>query len=71
MSATVTVTGKAGAGVTVTATQFVNIQNVDFNCVTNILTLLDSSGVVTKITIDAAATLTATKSGSTYTFTIS
>lgn len=71
MAATITVTGTAGAGITVTATVFVNILNFSIDCVTNILTMSDSSGKVTQIAIVAAATITATKSGSTYTLSIS
>lgn len=70
MSATVTVTGKAGAGITVTATPFLNVTSFSIDCVNNIITI-NQGGVVSFVTIDAAATITATKSGSTYTLTIS
>lgn len=71
MPATITVTGKAGAGLTVTASVFVNINSYTMDCVNNIITMIDSSGRVTAVVIDAAATITATKSGNTYTLVIS
>lgn len=72
MAATVTATGVTGPGQALTAGVFPNISLVEFDCVANILTLTDvSASKVTKIAITAATTITATKSGSTYTFTIS
>lgn len=71
MPATITVTGKACAGLTVTASVFVNINSYTMDCVNNIITMTDSSGRVTAVVIDAAATITATKSGNTYTLVIS
>lgn len=71
MSATATVTGSVGPNKTVTAGVFSGINAVNFDCVGNILTLIDINGLETKISITAAATITATKSGSTYTFTVS
>lgn len=71
MSATVTATGTAGPGNTVTAEVFSDISVVDFDCVNNILSLTDVNGKVVQISITAATTITATKSGSTYTFVVS
>lgn len=72
MPATVTVTGKAGPDVTVTAGVFPNVVGVKFDCVVNVLELTQSDpNRVLQIAITAATTITATKSGSTYTFTIS
>jgi len=71
MAATCTVTGVAGAGVAVTAAVFTNITSVQFDTVNNVLTLFGPNGVVKNISISAATTITATKSGSTYTFTVS
>lgn len=70
MSATATVTGTAGPGIAVTAAVYTGVSNVEFNCTGDILSLT-VSGRVYHISITAATTITATKSGSTYTFTIS
>lgn len=71
MSATVTATGKAGPNITITAVVYANIASVKFDCINDILSLTDTSDKVTDIAITSATTITATKSGSTYTFTIS
>jgi len=72
MAATATVTGKVGPGNTLTAAVFQQVAQVQFDCVGNILTLIDVNGsVVHQIDVNAATTITATKSGSTYTFTVS
>ena len=73
MPATATVTGKTGAGNTLTAGVFTNINQVNFDCAGNVLTLIDGSGKVFQIDINAAATITATKVTltNTYTFTVS
>lgn len=77
MAATVTVTGTAGAGVVLTAKVFTDVKWVRFGCDTeipsdtNILTLGLANGQVMNVDISAATTITATKTGSTYTFTIS
>ena len=70
MAATCTVTGTAGPGNTVAAVVVQNVTSVVFDCVNNMLTLYVSDGTIRSISIAAAATITATKSGSTYTFTI-
>lgn len=71
MSATVTVTGTAGAGVTVTAAVFTGVTSFSIDCVNNLLSFQGSDGLVKIISITAATTITATKSGSTYALTIS
>jgi hypothetical protein len=71
MAATVTVTGVVGAGVALTAGVFPDITAVDFDTVNNVLSLTGPNGVVVNVSITAATTITATKSGSTYTFTVS
>ena len=70
MSATATVTGVAGPAQTVSAQVFTNVSQVSFDCVNDIISLTIND-YVTQIAITSATTITATKSGSTYTFTIS
>lgn len=71
MAATCTVTGVTGAAITVTAGVYSNISIVDFDCVKNIIAMTDANGFINRVAIAAATTITATKSGSTYTFTVS
>lgn len=72
MAGTVTVTGKAGPGLTITAQVFSNVVSLSFDMTTNVITIVQSDPNRTlQISIEAAATITATKSGSTYTVTIS
>ena len=71
MAATVTVTGVVGPAITLTAGVFTEIELVHFDCVKNILTLFPLDGQPVTVAITSATTITATKSGSTYTFTIS
>lgn len=71
MPLTATITGKTGAGLTMTAQVFTNISRFTIDCINNVLNLVDSSDSVTFVDINAATTITATKSGSTYTLTIS
>lgn len=71
MPATVTATGVVGAGVALTAGVFPDITAVNFDTVNNVLSLTGPNGVVLNVSITAATTITATKSGSTYTFTVS
>jgi len=70
MSATVTVTGTIGPGVAVTAQVFSDVTSFSIDTTNNLLTLVQGFKT-TQISIAAAATITATKSGSTYTFSIS
>jgi hypothetical protein len=71
MPATCTVTGVAGAGVAVTAGVFTGVTFVNFDTVNNVLSLTGANNLVTNVSITAATTITATKAGSTYTFTVS
>lgn len=70
MPATLTVTGKVGPALTLTAGVFTSVTSFSINCSTNILAFTQDS-VVREVDITAATTITATKSGSTYTLTIS
>lgn len=70
MPATVTVTGKVGPGLTVTAGVFTGVTNININTVNNMLQFTQDA-VVKEIDVNAAATVTATKSGTTWTLTIS
>ena len=71
MPATCTVTGVTGAGQALTAGVFQGVIAVEFDTVNNVLALTGPNNVVTNVSITAATTITATKSGSTYTFTVS
>lgn len=71
MAATVTATGTTGAGLALTAGVFTGVTEVQFDTVNNVLSLTGENNFVTNISITAATTITATKSGSTYTFTVS
>jgi hypothetical protein len=73
MAATCTVTGVTGAAITVTAGVYSNVSKVEFTCgePNNIIAMTDSGGYINRVSINAATTITATKSGSTYTFVVS
>lgn len=71
MSATITVTGKAGPAIALTAIVLSNVISFAIDCTTNILTYVLSTGRIDTVDITAATTITATKSSSTYTLTIS
>ena len=72
MAGTFTVTGTAGPGVVVTAQVFTNVTSALWDLVGNTLTLfMSTTPSPVCIAITDATTITATKSGSTYTFTIS
>lgn len=71
MAASVTVTGKIGAGQTLTAKTFTNITSFKIDPDLGLLELANSSGTVTAIAISDATTMTVTISGKTYTVTIS
>lgn len=72
MAATVTLTGTAGPGLTVTAQVFTGVTSILLDTANNVITLFAGGGpLVPPISITAATTITATKSGSTYTLTIS
>lgn len=70
MSATVTVTGVAGPAKTVSAVVFNNVDSFSIDCVNNVINI-NISGAITAVAITSATTITASKSGSTYTLTIS
>jgi len=71
MAATVTVTGTAGPGLTVTAVVFTNVTSFQVDTVNNMLNMIQGSVPLPGIAVQAATTVTATKSGSTWTLTIS
>jgi len=71
MAATVTVTGVAGAGQTVTATVFTNISSFTIDTVNNTITMVQNGLTLPAISVNAATTVTATKSGTTWTLAIS
>lgn len=70
MAATVTVTGKVGPGSTITAQVFSNVSAFSIDCIANVISIIIND-LVSNIGITSANTITATKSGSTYTLTIS
>ena len=69
MAGTLTITGTAGPGNTVSATVFTGLQYVNIDMVQNLVSF-NSNGDKC-ISVAAAATVTATKSCSTWTLTIS
>lgn len=71
MAATVTLTGTAGPALTVAATVFTNITSFTIDTNLNMITLVQGSIILSPISINAATTVTATKSGNTWTLTIS
>jgi hypothetical protein len=72
MAATVTVTGVTGPGTALSARVFSNVLSFRVDAVLNILFLtIDGQLNETAITVVAATTVTATKSGSTWTLVIS
>ncbi len=72
MPGTVTITGTAGAGVAVTATVFTGVSNVLIDFDRNMITMVKSDGTtISPISVAAAATVTATKSGNNWTLVIS
>jgi len=71
MPATVTVTGTAGPGLTVSAQVFSNITSFTIDTNNNMITMVQGSIVIPPISINAATTVTATKSGTTWTLSIS
>jgi len=57
MPATAVVTGKTGAGVTMTAQSFANVNRFELDCDNEVLTLFQG-GKATKIDVSAATTYT-------------
>lgn len=70
MSATMTVTGKAGPGDTVTAQVFTDVRAWRQDCINNVLSIEKSDGRIIDITIDAASTYTVTKTADTATYVV-
>ena len=72
MPGTVTITGTAGAGLTVAATQFTDVREVNIEFNKNMITMVKNDGTtISPISVAAAATVTATKSGNNWTLVIS
>lgn len=71
MPGTVTVTGKAGAGLTVAAAVFTDVTSFLIEFDKNMITIFKSGQTISPIAVDAAATVTATKAGNLWTITIS
>lgn len=71
MAATVTLTGTAGAGLAVTAVPFTNVTSFTVDTDKNMITLVQGSVTLSPISVAAATTVTATKTGNTWTLTIS
>lgn len=71
MAATCTITGTAGNALTVSAVVFTNITSIQIDTVNNMINLVQGSVPLPGISINAATTVTATKSGATWTLTIS
>jgi len=71
MPATVTLTGTAGAVLAVTAVPFTNVSEVKIDFDKNMIHMVKDSVNVSVISVAAATTVTATKSGNTWTLVIS
>lgn len=71
MAINATVTGKAGAGVTITAQTFTGVTLMQVDATNQLVTLFMSDGSFKTISIASASTFTTTISGTTYTVTIS
>jgi hypothetical protein len=71
MPAAVTLTGKAGPALSLTAKTFTDVQSMGLDFDGNMITLNQPGAVVGPIDIGPATTVTATKSGNTWTLVIS
>lgn len=71
MSATLTITGTAGPGLTVSAAVYAGVRSFCVDTEKNMVTFKDENERWVEISVAAATTVTATKSGSTWTLTIS
>jgi hypothetical protein len=69
MASTVTVTGTAGPGLTVSAVTFTGVTSFSIDTDSEMLTVVTNS-VTKQVSIAAAATILVTVSGSNYTVTI-
>jgi hypothetical protein len=70
MAATITVTGTVGDARTLTAAVFTNVSEFTINANTNMLYFVQN-GAYKEVSVNAATTVTATKSVTTWTLTIS
>lgn len=72
MAATVTLTGKVGPAITMTAQIFSNVISFTVDCVNNVIALTQTGTArITHVDINAQSTVTATKSGAVWTLSIS
>lgn len=71
MAVTATLTGSIGAGSALTAKVFTDVLSFTVDSSTNVISLVKEGQVTIFVSIASATTFTATKSGSTYTITIS
>lgn len=72
MPGTVTLTGTAGAGLTVTAVPFTDVREVNIEFNKNLVTMFKNNGeTVSPVSVAAATTVTATKVGNQWTLVIS
>lgn len=71
MPGTVTLTGKAGAGLSITAKAFSDTSQVLIDFDKNMITLFRPGETVSPIDVGPATTVTATKSGNIWTLVIS
>ena len=71
MAATLTLTGTNGPGITVTATVFNDVNSFTIDATTNMVQMNFANGRVRFVSVNAATTVTATKSATTWTLTIS
>jgi len=71
-SGTVTVTGKVGPGLTLTAGVFTNVSDLHFNFANELVQITQTEpNKITDVDVTAATTITMTVSGATYTVSIS
>lgn len=71
MPATVTITGKAGAGLSITAKPFTDVNEILIDATKNMITLFRAGETVSPIDVGPATVVTATKSGNNWTLVIS
>lgn len=71
MPGTVTLTGTAGPAQAVTAIPFTGVTSVSIDMNKNMITLTKEGEAIPPISVAAATTVTATKSGNNWTLTIS
>ena len=71
MPATCTITGTAGPAKSLTAQVFTGVDSIFLDANGNLITLYQSGATVGPLSVAAATTVTATKSGNTWTLVIS